>query len=364
MARVLTCYYRPKPGGFCKRLFRAIGALLERGHEVHYLAVVPFPVRHPNCHFHRFPWPAGHTDGLLFWALFHFIAPLQLLLIGLREGVTHAFVFGANYGLMLQPLRIVKRIPVMLLLRGDALKSHMLKGRPGWLLCLEHGIEGLAIAGQCVYGVSQTLITQIVMRHSYFRPKESGVLPNDVEIVEPKQSPTVVAKPLRASCVGTLDAGKNQALMIRSVAQLSPGDVQLSIYGVGHLEGELRELVGQLGIADRVTFMGWVDSEEIWRNSDLLLFPSLHEGAPNAVLEALARQVPVLASDIPEHRELLSCDQLLPLTAPQAWTEMINALANDPQRLKVLRAEQAQAAGRLRFDWDARVCGCILGGGS
>jgi len=35
---ILTCYYRPKPGGFCKRLFRAINALLDRGHIVHYLA--------------------------------------------------------------------------------------------------------------------------------------------------------------------------------------------------------------------------------------------------------------------------------------------------------------------------------------
>src|SRR5215467_11075094 len=63
MATILTCYYRPKPGGLCKRFFRATESLLSRGHEVHYLAVVAFPISHPHCHFHRFPWPQGKTEG-------------------------------------------------------------------------------------------------------------------------------------------------------------------------------------------------------------------------------------------------------------------------------------------------------------
>src|SRR5438093_1345770 len=67
MATILTCYYRPTPGGLCKRLFRAIESLLSSGHEVHYLAVVAFPISHPHCHFHQFPWPEAKTHGMIFW---------------------------------------------------------------------------------------------------------------------------------------------------------------------------------------------------------------------------------------------------------------------------------------------------------
>ncbi len=107
MATVLTCYYRPKPGGLCKRLFRAIEALLADGHSVHYLAVQPFPIDHPRCRFHRFPWPGGATEGLAFWVALHLFAPFWLLVIGLRQGVTHAFAFGHTYALLMQPLRVL-----------------------------------------------------------------------------------------------------------------------------------------------------------------------------------------------------------------------------------------------------------------
>ena len=132
VTRVLTSYYRPKPGGFCKRLFRGIAALLDGGCEVHYLAVVKFPIEHPHCFFHRFPWPAGRTDGWLFWGVFHLLAPPALLYLGVRHRITHAFAFGPNYALFLQPLRWIKRIPLSLFLRADTIENHRIKGRRSW----------------------------------------------------------------------------------------------------------------------------------------------------------------------------------------------------------------------------------------
>ena len=136
-ARILTSYYRPKPGGLCKRLFRAIEGLLAEGHEVHYLSVVPFPIDHANCHWHRFPWPPDHTEGLLFWLAFHLLAPVALLHLALRHRVTHTFAFATTYALCLQPARVVARIPLAIFLRADALENHRLLGRPGWLIGLE-----------------------------------------------------------------------------------------------------------------------------------------------------------------------------------------------------------------------------------
>src|SRR5262249_31778124 len=129
MATILTCYYRPKPGGLCKMLFRAIEALLSSGHEVHYLAVVPFPILHPHCHFHRLPWPEDKTEGLIFWFMFHLIALFQLLFLGLRYRVTHLFAFAHSYAFLLQPLRLLKRIPLTVFLHADTLENHRYKHR-------------------------------------------------------------------------------------------------------------------------------------------------------------------------------------------------------------------------------------------
>ncbi|MCI5141015.1 MAG: glycosyltransferase, partial [Candidatus Electrothrix sp. ATG1] len=102
---------------------------------------------------------------------------------------------------------------------------------------------------------------------------------------------------------------------------------------------------------------GW-----FWQETDLLLMPSLHEGAPNAVLEALATETPVLASDIPEHQEILPQECLLSLTDAGAWQEKLEAITENPQyQLNQLVAAQERTCDHLRFDWDEKIACCILG---
>ncbi|MCI5124905.1 MAG: glycosyltransferase [Candidatus Electrothrix sp. AR5] len=115
-------------------------------------------------------------------------------------------------------------------------------------------------------------------------------------------------------------------------------------------------------ISNQVLFKGWVQSEQIWPEIDLLLMPSRHEGAPNAVLEALATETPVIASDIPEHKEILPQVSLLPLSDEGAWREKLEAIANNPKsQLHQIVAEQKSAAGKhLQFDWDNQIVRCIV----
>ncbi len=351
--RILTCYYRPKPGGFCKRLFRGISALLDSGHTVHYLAVVPFPIEHPNCHFHRFPWPKERTSGYLFWGCFHLLAPLMLLWLGFRYRIDRAFAFGHTYALFLQPLRLVKRIPLVLFLRGDTLAKHRTTGRTEFLVTLEHFLEGLAIVGTRLYSVSEVLLNRVAARHSFLRPPERGVLRNDICQAPCNAPKRVVQLPLRAACVGILEFGKNQLLLLEVFKEIRAEQAQLYLYGTGPDEQLLRETVRKEGMSDRVHFMGWVPSERIWPEVELLLMPSLHEGAPNAVLEALGYGIPVLASDIPEHGEILQVESLLPIDDATRWRRRIIFLVEEPEaRLRELIGEQEKAAEALRFDWE------------
>jgi glycosyltransferase involved in cell wall biosynthesis len=108
------------------------------------------------------------------------------------------------------------------------------------------------------------------------------------------------------------------------------------------VERAVRERAAALGIADRVRLAGErADVPRLLKASDLLLFPSLHEGLPGAVLEARAAGVPVLASDLPSLREIASHlpgVHLLPLSAPPLeWQKKAAEL------LATGRADQAGA---------------------
>jgi len=359
-ARVLTSYYRPKPGGFCERLFRAINALLERGHEVHYLSVVEFPINHPSCVHHKFPWPRSYTDTLLFWSVFHLLAPVFLLYLGFKLKITHCFAFTPNYALLMQPLRLIKSIPLSLFLRADTLKNHQIKKRPRWILQTELLIEAMAIQGTRLYCVSQTLCDTVVARHRWGHPASSEILRNDISEAAIRETFNINT-PLRFACVGILEKRKNQALLLGLFSRIKSENIHLYLYGRGPDEDNLRQHAEELHVSPVVSFMGWVEREKMWCDVDVLLFPSLHEGAPNAVLEALGHHIPIIASDIPEHREILPPICLLSLSDLDAWQKTITNLYSDPEigRHKLIKAQQ-DSVKNLCFDWDNAICSMIL----
>jgi len=103
--------------------------------------------------------------------------------------------------------------------------------------------------------------------------------------------------------VGRLSAEKNIKTLIRAGALVinSGNPVELYLVGDGPLEGTLKELVKDLDIEKYVNFVGKVDHSDVstWMNaSDFFCLPSLREGCPNVILEALGSGVPVIASKV------------------------------------------------------------------
>ncbi|QTA81901.1 Glycosyl transferase domain-containing protein, family I [Desulfonema limicola] len=361
MADILTCYYRPKPGGFCKRLFRAVNALLADGHTVHYLAVVPFPIKHPNCHFHRFPWPEKKTENLVFWGFFHITAPLMLFFIACKYKINRAFCFGHTYSLLMQPLHLIKDIPQTLFLRADTIKNHEIKDRHKCLIALEKLFEGLAVFDVCLYGVSHSLTKNIFQRHKLLKPKYIGILPNDIKNLPESYSRKKYTLPLKFGAAGILEKRKNQKLLIEVMEKIRKDHAQLFIYGIGPQEEELRKLVQDKQLTEQIHFMGWAVPEQIWKNIDLLMMPSLHEGAPNAALEALSQGIPVIASSIPEHLEILPQDSLISNKSPYEWIDRLQKIIDNPdtELLKILSA-QKPCAEKFFFNWDKKITNLIV----
>ena len=99
-------------------------------------------------------------------------------------------------------------------------------------------------------------------------------------------------------CVGDLIKRKNHQLVINSLQYLDE-KYCLAICGDGPEQENLVSLANSLGVLNRVRFLGFRrDVPEIMHQADLLVFPSIHEGLPVSVLEAMSCNLPVLASNI------------------------------------------------------------------
>jgi glycosyltransferase involved in cell wall biosynthesis len=109
-------------------------------------------------------------------------------------------------------------------------------------------------------------------------------------------------------CVGRLSQENGQALLLEAVASLlcQTYSLRLHIVGDGPDRGWLENYAKQLGVSAHVVFEGWVDSRrlaELYSQTDMFVLPSLAEGIPMVLMEAMAMEIPCVApriSGIPE----------------------------------------------------------------
>jgi colanic acid/amylovoran biosynthesis glycosyltransferase len=85
-------------------------------------------------------------------------------------------------------------------------------------------------------------------------------------------------------------------------------DLELRLAGGGPSKAQLQALTSQLGVADRVHFLGFLTEDEViseLQTSDLFILPSFVEGVPVSAMEAMAIGVPVIATNIAGTSELI-----------------------------------------------------------
>jgi glycosyltransferase involved in cell wall biosynthesis len=106
--------------------------------------------------------------------------------------------------------------------------------------------------------------------------------------------------------VGRFDPVKRLEIVVRTAEALGGIPARTLLVGDGPLRAHVEQLVRTGSAANRTHLLGWRrDVADLYAAADALLFPSLTEGMPNAVLEALAAGLPIVASDIPAIRELI-----------------------------------------------------------
>jgi len=155
--------------------------------------------------------------------------------------------------------------------------------------------------------------------------------------------------PLRVLTVGRLVGGKGFALLLDAVHALAARgrDVALTVVGDGPSRGHLHAQAARLGLGDRVEWVGALGQDEIrerYASADVFCLPSFAEGVPVVLMEAMAMEIPVVATRIAGIPELIEDGVSGLLVTPARVDELADALdrlAGDPG----LRARLG-AAGR------------------
>lgn len=126
-------------------------------------------------------------------------------------------------------------------------------------------------------------------------------------------------------------------------------DLKFLLVGNGKLKSDLEKLVKKYNLVNNFKFLGWRrDIEKIMSEFDILVLPSLFEGQPHVIIEALALGIPVVASDVDGIKDLIKDGEngfLVKPHSPYQIADKVNKLLNDKQ----LRAKVARNAQRYFF---------------
>jgi glycosyltransferase involved in cell wall biosynthesis len=109
--------------------------------------------------------------------------------------------------------------------------------------------------------------------------------------------------------VGRLVPVKDHDLFLRAFARVvesEAGEVEAWMVGSGQLRGALEATAAELGLADRIRWLGWRrDLDRLLPGADVVALTSRDEGTPVVLLEAIASGTPVAAVDVGGVREIL-----------------------------------------------------------
>ena len=204
-----------------------------------------------------------------------------------------------------------------------------------------------------------------------FSVKAGGLLPSKVPVIHNgvDAEKFAVAAPVSLASlgippgarviltVGRLDPQKGLLVLLDSAKSLVAEfpELHFLLVGEGPQRSELETGIRHRGLSGRVHLAGWrADVPQLLKAATIFVLPSLWEGLPNVVLEAMAAGVPVICSRVEGAEELIDANRTGLLVDPGSPTELqpsIRQLLREPERADQL-ARAARETVRLEFTWE------------
>lgn len=358
---ILNSEYPPIGGGAGNASANLARCLGDLGHEVSVVTArfgdQPHLEKSTNLTVIRIPALRRKQDrsGALEQIVFILSASFWTLRLirQLKPDVTLAF-FGVPSGAVTLFIKLVTKIPYVVSLRGGDVPGFRPYDFGTYHKLIAPLLRIIWKQASAIVANSNGLRELAVQFDARF---EIPVIPNGVDLELYRTDARSAVMP-RLFSVGRIVHQKGLDLAMQALAGLKELSWEWRIAGDGPQLDALKLLAQKLGIADRVQFLGWQAREQLieqYHWSNLFLFPSRHEGMPNAVLEAMASGLPVIASRIAGSEELVSNGEtgfLFPSEDIEALRDALRKLISDT----VLRQTMGNVARRHmeeRYSWAA-----------
>jgi glycosyltransferase involved in cell wall biosynthesis len=211
-------------------------------------------------------------------------------------------------------------------------------------------------------GVVTDLVAELALSDATF-----AVIPNMVDL---RAIELAAAAPARHAfserdlpllvAAGRLAPGKGQADLLAALALINrTRPTNLLVLSTGPDRQRLERLAGELGVAERVAFTGFVPNPfALMRQADAFVSPSHSESFGNVIVEAMAAGVPVVSTRVPHGPETIIVAGETGLFArarePEDLAAQVESLLADPARARALAARARAAAARYDVNVVAR----------
>jgi glycosyltransferase involved in cell wall biosynthesis len=184
-----------------------------------------------------------------------------------------------------------------------------------------------------------------------FDPRKIHVIWNGIDAERYAAVKTEQEEKVRITFAGIFGPHKGVEYLIRALGLLKDEPVVLKLAGKGEEEPKYRALAEELGVAEKITFLGKVDNAQmidIYRETDIFCLPAVSpENQPVTITEAMACGIPVIASRIGGVPELVEDGVTGYLAKPwdaEDLAEKIRMMVKDRKKMR-----QMGEAGRVRM---------------
>mgnify|MGYP000998991402 CR=1 FL=1 len=149
--------------------------------------------------------------------------------------------------------------------------------------------------------------------------------------------------------VGEMTKNKNHRLIIEVVAKLHDSSIIAVFCGHGQEEQHLRELAKTLHVEEQIRFLGYrKDVLEIYKIADLFVFPSMREGLPVALIEAMASGLAVVCSKVRGNTDLIADEPVMAVpTDVDGFCKAISKVLADEDYRKTLADKNQKAVQKF-----------------
>ena len=226
---------------------------------------------------------------------------------------------------------------------------------------------------QFFYPKATIVITQTQSAASYFKNLNNiFIIPNTVLKPTLVKQNIVVASPKQIVSVGRLCFSKGFDTLINAFYKLSINysDLTLTIYGEGAERVNLENLIASLNLQNKVQLPGAIKNiQEALIQADLFIFPSHYEGFPNALCEAMAIGLPVIASNCSGNIDIVKDNvngRLFPVGDVEALSKIMQELIDDLEQRKKLslnarKISEEFSEERIYEMWEQAIDGAVNG---